>query len=57
VTVLLSPATSPLGTRETLYTAVTRAEKSVTVIGSTAAWHKAVAHKVPRASGLPHRLR
>jgi len=53
VTVLLSPASSPLGTRETLYTAETRAEASVRVIGSAAAVLAAVAH---RASGLGARL-
>lgn len=56
VTVVLPPATSPLGTRQTLYTAVTRAETSVTVIGSAAAWKAAVDRPVPRASGLPARL-
>jgi exodeoxyribonuclease V alpha subunit len=56
VTVVLPPATSPLGTRETLYTAVTRAETAVTVIGSSAAWRAAVARPVQRASGLPARL-
>jgi exodeoxyribonuclease V alpha subunit len=56
VTVVLPPATSPLGTRETLYTAVTRAETAVTVIGSADAWRAAVARPVQRASGLPVRL-
>jgi len=53
VTVLLSPASAPLGTRETLYTAETRAEASVRVIGLAAAVLAAVAH---RASGLGARL-
>lgn len=56
VSVLLPPATSPLGTRETLYTAVTRAEESVRVIGSEPAVLAAVAHRAQRASGLRARL-
>lgn len=56
VTVVLPAATSPLGTRETLYTAVTRAEVHVTVIGSQEAIRAAVARRVQRASGLPARL-
>jgi exodeoxyribonuclease V alpha subunit len=56
VTVLLPAATSPLGTRETLYTAVTRAEESVRVIASAEAVTAAVGHRVNRASGLQARL-
>ncbi len=56
VTVLLPPATSPLGTRETLYTAVTRAMNEVRVIGSAAAVEAAVRRPVLRASGLQARL-
>jgi exodeoxyribonuclease V alpha subunit len=56
VTVLLPPATSPLGTRETLYTAVTRAEERVRVIGSAGGILTAVARRVHRASGLQSRL-
>lgn len=56
VTYLLPPATSPLGTRETLYTAISRAEKRVTVVGSEAALRASVGHPVRRASGLPARL-
>lgn len=54
VTVLLPPASSPLLTRELLYTAVTRAEDHVTVIGSADAVRAAVARPVRRASGLRH---
>ena len=57
VTVVLPPATSPLGTRETLYTAVTRAESTLRVIGSDAAVRSAVDRPVQRASGLGARLR
>jgi exodeoxyribonuclease V alpha subunit len=56
VTVLLPPATSPLGTRETLYTAVTRAERVVRVLGSAEAVLAAVARPVARATGLQRRL-
>jgi exodeoxyribonuclease V alpha subunit len=56
VTVLLPPASSPLGTRETLYTAVTRGETSVRVIGSTDAVRAAVGRPVARATGLRRRL-
>ena len=56
VTVLLPPADSPLGTRETLYTAVTRAAKGVRVVGSEEAVRAAVLRPVARATGLRARL-
>ncbi|MGY1690361.1 exodeoxyribonuclease V subunit alpha [Geodermatophilus sp. SYSU D01105] len=56
VTVVLPSPTSPLATREMLYTAVTRARSAVTVIGSTAAVLAAVAQPVARATGLRGRL-
>jgi exodeoxyribonuclease V alpha subunit len=52
VTVLLPPATSPLLTRELLYTAVTRASRRVQVIGTEEAVRAAVGRQVVRASGL-----
>jgi exodeoxyribonuclease V alpha subunit len=52
VTVLLPPATSPLLTRELLYTAVTRASGRVRVVGSAEAVRAAVGRQVVRASGL-----
>jgi exodeoxyribonuclease V alpha subunit len=52
VTALLPPATSPLLTRELLYTAVTRASRSVRVVGSEEAVRAAVGRQVVRASGL-----
>jgi exodeoxyribonuclease V alpha subunit len=55
VTVLLPPAGSPLLTRELLYTAVTRASRSVRVIGDEDAVRAAVARQVVRASGLRRR--
>lgn len=52
VTVLLPPVTSPLLTRELLYTAVTRAREHVRVIGTQDAIRAAVERPVRRASGL-----
>ncbi|MDP5182382.1 exodeoxyribonuclease V subunit alpha [Blastococcus sp. BMG 814] len=52
VTALLPPATSTLLTRELLYTAVTRASRSVRVVGSEEAVRAAVGRQVVRASGL-----
>jgi exodeoxyribonuclease V alpha subunit len=57
VTVLLPAVDSPLGTRETLYTAVTRARHHVRVIGSGAALLAAVTRPAARATGLRERLR
>jgi exodeoxyribonuclease V alpha subunit len=56
ITVLLPPAGSPLGTRETLYTALTRAKKHVRVIGSADALVAAVCRPAARATGLRRRL-
>ncbi|WP_298458762.1 exodeoxyribonuclease V subunit alpha [uncultured Cellulomonas sp.] len=52
VCVLLPPESSPLLTRELLYTAVTRAREHVRVVGSEAAVRAAIARPVRRASGL-----
>jgi len=56
ITVVLPQLGSPLGTRETLYTAVTRAEEHVRVIGSAEALVAAVGRPAARASGLRERL-
>ena len=56
ITVVLPPAGSPLGTRETLYTAVTRATTHVRVIGSPEALVEAVGRPAARATGLRERL-
>jgi exodeoxyribonuclease V alpha subunit len=56
ITVLLPPAGSPLGTRETLYTAASRAEKHVRVVGSAEAFLMAVGRPAARATGLRERL-
>ncbi|MGC5165857.1 exodeoxyribonuclease V subunit alpha [Luteimicrobium sp. DT211] len=52
VTVVLPPADSPLLTRELLYTAVTRAQDLVRVVGTADAVRAAVSRPVRRASGL-----
>ncbi|WP_432456796.1 exodeoxyribonuclease V subunit alpha [Cellulomonas iranensis] len=52
VTVVLPPASSPLLTRELLYTAITRARQHVRVVGSGDAVRAAVERPVRRASGL-----
>ncbi|MEP6697132.1 MAG: exodeoxyribonuclease V subunit alpha [Pseudonocardiales bacterium] len=52
VSVLLPPEDSPLLTRELFYTAVTRAETFVRVIGTEEAVKLAVTRPVVRASGL-----
>lgn len=56
VTVVLPPPESPLLTRELLYTAVTRAQERVRIIGTAAAVTSAVTHHVRRASGLQHSI-
>jgi exodeoxyribonuclease V alpha subunit len=52
VAVLLPPATSPILTRELLYTAVTRARRSVIVCGPEDVIREALARRAARASGL-----
>lgn len=56
VTVVLPPATSPLGTRGTLYTATTRAVRKVRLIGSPDAVGAACTRPAARATGLAARL-
>ena len=56
VVVIMPPVESRLATRELLYTAVTRASKKVTIVGSEASLRQAVKTAVQRASGLPARL-
>lgn len=56
VSVVLPPVGSPLLTRELLYTAVTRAESSVLLVGSAEAVREAIAHPARRMSGLARRL-
>ncbi len=56
VVVVLPRRQSPLLSRELLYTGVTRARESVTVVGDLDAVGEAVRHKVDRVSGLTYRL-
>ena len=56
VTVVLPPADSPLSTREMLYTALTRAQQHVRLVGSEAELRAAVGNPAARASGLRLRL-
>ena len=56
VTVVLPPADSHLGTRETVYTAVSRATHHVRLIGSADALAAAISRPVARATGLRQRL-
>jgi exodeoxyribonuclease V alpha subunit len=56
VSVILPPEDSPLLTRELFYTAVTRAQRTVRVVGTEAAVRAAVAREVQRATGLRARL-
>ena len=56
VLVMLPARRSSVVTRELLYTAVTRAKKSVTVLGSEAIIREAVCTPVWRASGLSEQL-
>ncbi len=56
VTVLLPDADSRLLTRELFYTAVTRAQERLRVVGSEAAVRTAVATRAQRATGLRQRL-
>lgn len=56
VTVLLPPADSPLLTRELFYTAVTRAQERVTVVGTPDSVRAAIGRRAHRATGLVQRL-
>jgi exodeoxyribonuclease V alpha subunit len=52
VAVVVAPPESPISTRELLYTAVTRAQRRVIVLGEEGAVRAAVERPVARASGL-----
>ncbi len=54
--VSLPQASSPILTRELLYTAVTRARERLTVVGGEASLRAAILRPVARASGLEARL-
>ncbi len=57
VTVVLPPADSALCTREMLYTALTRAQEHVRLVGTEAELRAAIDRPAARASGLRLRLR
>ncbi len=57
VSVVLPPSGSPLLTRELLYTAVSRAQTSVLLLGERDAVAEAIARPARRMSGLAERLR
>ena len=46
----------PLLSRELIYTAVTRARRSMVVVGARALLTQAIARPLPRSSGLAERL-
>jgi exodeoxyribonuclease V alpha subunit len=56
VTVVLPTEESRVMSRELLYTAVTRARQSVTIIGTEAALRSAITQRTERTSGLGQRL-
>lgn len=56
VTVLLPPEDSRLATRELLYTAITRAQQTVRIVGTEESLRAAVRRRAQRASGLTRRL-
>lgn len=56
VAVLLPDPTSPILTRELLYTAITRARRRLILAGTEAAVRAAITRPIARASGLRHRL-
>jgi exodeoxyribonuclease V alpha subunit len=55
-TVLLPLAASPLATRQTFYTAITRAAREVRLIGSAEAVVESIRRPIARATGLRARL-
>ena len=57
MSVVLPPLGSPLLTRELVYTAVTRAEASVLLVGTPDAVRAAITSPARRTSGLADRLR
>lgn len=56
VAIVLPPSSSPLLTRQLLYTAVTRARKGLILVGSEESVRAAVERPIARASGLTQRL-
>jgi exodeoxyribonuclease V alpha subunit len=56
VTVIMPPPESRLLTRELFYTAITRAEHHVRIVGTEQAVRDAISRPAQRASGLAERL-
>ncbi len=56
VSVILPPPGSPLLTRELVYTALTRAQRSVLLVGTPEALREAILRPAQRTSGLARRL-
>lgn len=56
VTLVLPPPDSPLLSRELLYTAITRAQLGVEIVGTPEAFRAAVGRPAARASGFARRL-
>ena len=56
IVVIVPPIESKLLTRELVYTAVTRPQRQLTLVGSMAAVEQAVATPARRTSGLRQRL-
>jgi exodeoxyribonuclease V alpha subunit len=56
VAVVLPEADSPILTRELLYTAVTRAQHQLILVGSEQSVRAAISRPVARATGLEERL-
>ena len=56
ISVVMPPDDSPMLTRELFYTAVTRAQEKVRIVGGETAIRDAIGRQVQRASGLAERL-
>ena len=56
VALVLPDADIPINTREILYTALTRARKSVTILGTREVFARGVARRIHRSSGLAEML-
>lgn len=56
VAVFLPGKTSPVSTKELLYTAVTRARNSCTIVGSRQVFRESISQKAARSSGLREHL-
>jgi exodeoxyribonuclease V alpha subunit len=56
VAVIMPGKHIPILTREILYTAVSRARRSVTIIGSSNVIHAGISHRIERYSGLREQL-